>query len=1093
MRFYCLFIILVFFKSAYSQPLIFDKIGKKDGLPDNDILCIQQDNYGHLWFGCVSGLSLYNGYSFRVWRHEPGDSTSLPDNTINFITATPHHSILVGTFSTGVFLFDYQKESFLPLDKTQKNPHKKWLSAYYAKSDIIYIGSSDGLEYFDEKTERLIKIDLKIDNPIFISSITEDETGCLWMLCSSNQVVKYDPKTGEREIIVFGNNTKPLGNRGGRLMYQPEGYVWIGTEYEGLYIYNIATKTVEHLGVNNGRLASNMVLSFLLDHSHGVWVGTDNGGLYFFKDAKDKQPIHYNFDVNDENSISSNTVYAMIQIEPSLMLLGTFAGGLNIMNHYRHKFPLYSDKGLPGKVLSQRSVLDIHPAENGNVWLGTDGGGVNLYDPKTNIISHFTKEENRMPNSSVAKSVFVDSKSRIWVGSFGGGVSVFDSKMNHIRNFSVANNANRIESEHVWCIAEDEDHRIWLGTMSNGVERISSDLNKIEHYPFYVAGNSGLRAPRINTIHIDRNKKLWVVSETLHYFDETLNKFVEYSFPGVQLPSNIHDICEDQSGNLWVGGDDAAFYKIPFNRSEKPEIYPASAGWYGNNVISIQNDNNGNIWLATNVGISCMVIKASSNAFLNFDIHDGVQPGQFNISSKYKDQEGFIYFGSTVGFQKFHPDQIILNKHLPKVSISDIRVFNEPLSNILKYKKSRAVFWNDSTIQLNYDEKMISIEFAGLDFVLPEKNKFAYILEGFDKNWNYSHAGIHMATYTNLDPGTYTFKVRAANNDGIWNDKISEMTLVILPPWYKTWWFRTMFLLLLLSVAYGLFFWRTRLIRKKNFELKHEVEAQTYELRHINTQMAGLYSELTESIQAAQIIQKGILPGQTILEQYFGKIDFFYQPKDVVSGDFYWCAKAGSRNFLAVIDCTGHGVAGAFMTFIAYETLNQIIRENSEEDAGKIVSILNQEILSSMNRYQTNEINAGMDVSLCITNSDSNIIQFAGANNPIYIVREDKVIIQKGDRQGIAGKQKSPDYQFETAQIELKLHDQVYLFSDGYADQIGGPDKNQKFMYSRFRDTLVDIRNKNIKDRISSLKHAFEDWRNNTEQLDDVLVIGFEV
>lgn len=620
------------------------------------------------------------------------------------------------------------------------------------------MGSTDGLEYYDKATERLVQINLGIHEPLFVSSIQEDEEGCLWFYCNSNKVGKYNPQTGGSEFISFSTNTKSLMNVGGRLSFDPRGYLWIGSEYEGLFVYNLKTKKSRRFSIANKKFQSDIILCLSEDRQKGMWVGTDNGGVYHFKSPEDDYPTHYLMDINNENSISSNTVYEILQIEPNLTLFGTFAGGLDIINSYRHKFASVTDRGEKGKVLSQRSVLNFYKAAHGKLWIGTDGVGLNLFDPATKTYTYYSKENKKMPHSSVAKSVFVDSKSRILSGSYAGGVAVFDS-----------------------------------------------------------------------------------------------------------------------------------------------------------------------------------------------------------------------------------------------------------------------------------------------------------------------------------------------NNDGVWNEEYSQLFLIIRSPWWQTWWFRTISLSSLAAVILLVFYWRTHLIRKRNIELKMEVEAQTNTLRGINTELANLYAEFTESIQAAQVIQSGILPEQELLEEYFGSIKVFYKPKDVVSGDFYWCAKVGTKRLLAVIDCTGHGVAGAFMTFIAYETLNQIVRENTWKDAGQIITLLNKEILASLNRYKRGKINAGMDVSLCILEENSSQVQYAGANNPLYIVRQGNLHIYKGDKQGVGGKQKTPNFQFVTQRVNLEKGDQLYLFSDGFADQLGGLDGNTKYMYPRFRETLQLLEGFAITKRFIQLEDHFEQWRNGTEQLDDVLVIGFEI
>ena len=1101
---YIILLLCIVVKVGFSQATIFDKIGKKDGLPDNNVFSMVEDEYGHLWFGTSNGLALYNGYSFRTWRHEQQDSTSLPDNMVQILLATTHHELLVGYIDLGMFRFDYQRELFVPLDSKQKNPTKKWLAGHYSKKRVIWVGSSEGLEYYDSSSSTLKKVDLKIDGNFYVSSIEEDPYGCLWLFCSSNTIAKYNPQTGKTETFSYSDSKKSLSYRGGRVLYDPSGYIWVGTEQDGLYRIRLRDSVITHFSTANKMLRSDNILCLFKDLKNGIMVGTDNGGLYHFLSSSEETPVCYLTDVNSDDAISSNTVYSVIEVEPELMLIGTFAGGLDILNDYRHKFLTKCDKGGDGKCLSHKSVLSFYEEKNGKIWIGTDGGGLDLYDPKTDSYAYYTKENKKMPHSNVAKSLLVDSKSRVWVGSYAGGVAVFDSQMKPIKVYDMEHSIN---SNHIWRIMEDKDHYIWLATLNNGVERISPDLSKVDHYNFHTPGKSGLKSASITTIILDRKGKIWAVSESLHYFDPVLNRFVEYAFPGVDLPANARDLCVDKKGNLWVGTSDAAFFRVPYDDSKKPEIYPNSLGWFGNAIMSIQDDEDGNIWMATDVGISYFKYNTPNPSFLNFDMHDGVQTGQFNSGAKLRDSQGFIYFGGSEGYHRFRPKEIKLNYHLPKVSISEVRIFNQPLSELPKFNKRRAVFWNDSVVTFNYQDKMISLEFAGLDFVLPEKNRFAYILEGFDHNWNYSRSGIHIATYTNLDPGKYTFKVKAANNDGQWNDECSKLYIVILPPWWKTWWFRLLMGTSVVGALLGFYFWRTSSIRKRNIELHREVAAQTNELRQINEELMltseevtrqnneifVLYNDLTESIQAAQVIQNAILPGKELLEEYFGRIEIFYKPKDVVSGDFYWCAKSGNRHLIAIVDCTGHGVAGAFMTFIGYETLNQIVRENADVQAGQVLSLLNKEIITSLNRYQSGIINAGMDVALCIIDEESNTLQFAGANNPLYIVRDQEVIIHKGDKQGVGGKQKHENYPFQTSVVKLEKGDQLYLFSDGYADQIGGENGTEKYMYPRFRQTLLDMRNLEIKKRISHLEEEFESWRNGYEQLDDVLVIAVEI
>jgi serine phosphatase RsbU (regulator of sigma subunit) len=274
---------------------------------------------------------------------------------------------------------------------------------------------------------------------------------------------------------------------------------------------------------------------------------------------------------------------------------------------------------------------------------------------------------------------------------------------------------------------------------------------------------------------------------------------------------------------------------------------------------------------------------------------------------------------------------------------------------------------------------------------------------------------------------------------------------------------------------------------------KKELERINAEVLRQKEEISNLYNEITENITAAKVIQNAILPSHEYIRRVLPQSFVLYHPRDVVSGDFYWCHQEGNRFMIAAIDCTGHGVAGAFMTFIGYKIMNQIALDNKGLSAGEILTKLNHEVLGSLNQYQSGNTNAGMDIALCIFEEGKNTIEFAGANNPLYVLRNGEMLQTKADKQGIGGKQREENYQFSTHMFETQSGDNIFIFSDGYAGQIGGPTQSEKFMYGRFRDTLAETSALSLDGQEQELKKRFVDWKGKYEQLDDVTIIGIRV
>jgi len=702
----------------------------------------------------------------------------------------------------------------------------------------------------------------------------------------------------------------------------------------------------------------------------------------------------------------------------------------------------------------------------------------------------------------------------MWYGTFEMGLCNVNFGANTSHNFikELIGRQSKGIANCAWTLCPTSGNRLWIGLLQGGIKIY--DLNKSEFVDDLNTSPEFRKfiSMRIQMLFQDSKGRMWIGTENfglLCYFPDT-KKYTHFSVVDGDSTSlrslNIKTVFEDRQKNIWIGLQRGGLAKLIDLENKKFHTYTLQDGLPNNNVKDIVEDKQGNLWLGTEKGISCFHVK--ERFFRNFDMQDGLQGSNFHSNSNYLAPDGYMYFGGIDGFNLFHPEKLHFNKLPPKVLITDFKVFDQSLA---PNKKLNGKLYTQKAIQymreieLRHSDDVFSIEFAALDYLSPHKNKYAYRLEGFNNKWIYVDAEHRSVSYTNLNPGTYTFHVIASNGDGVWSKEGARLTIVINPPFFLTWWFRILAVCSILGLFLAIYLWRTRSIRLRNKQLKDEVESQTKRLRDINEELQQtgkelalqnaksrqLYEELTQGLEAAKVIQNAILPNKSLLERNLGNIDILYRPKDVVSGDFYWYTKVGNKDLIAVVDCTGHGVAGAFMTFVGYEILNQISIQHQEANPGRFLSQLNQEILRSMHHYQ-NANQIGMDISMCAIDWHNGTLDFAGANNPLYIARRGEIHIYKGDKQGIGGKQKNEEYIFKTHRIDLELGDQLYLFSDGYADQLGGEHGDMKFMYSRFRDLLLEITSLNAQKRLQIIAEKFDLWKRDQEQLDDVLVIGFE-
>ncbi|MFN7012987.1 MAG: two-component regulator propeller domain-containing protein [Bacteroidia bacterium] len=672
-------------------------------------------------------------------------------------------------------------------------------------------------------------------------------------------------------------------------------------------------------------------------------------------------------------------------------------------------------------------------------------------------------------------SLYETSDGKIWMGSWGGGLNFYDPVSETFsKPIMAGTKENELLDNNILCLLQTDENTLWAGSLK-GLNKINLQDFSIKKYTIL----EGLSSNAVFCLHYEQNEnKLWIGLNnggvnSLNLSDNTIKHYKKQKENSANSLSNNTVTCiyDDGQGNLWIGtrGGLNKFDK----KTEKFEHYFEKDGLPNDYIYGILGDKNNNLWISTNNGLS--KFNPKEKTFRNYYEIDGIQGNEFNQGAYHKGKSGKLYFGGVNGYNAFYPEDIKNNTHIPPIVITSF------LKAGKEVKLDTSIF-EKKFIEISYKDYFFEFEFVALDYVSPAKNLYSYKLEGFDADWSQPSTR-NYANYTNLSGGDYIFKVKGSNNDGIWNDEGIAIHIRIIPPFYKT---NTFIISSILIGILSIFFfirYRTNRIREEKRILEIKVQERTIELAQKN-------KDITSSIEYAKRIQEAILPQKELIFKHFPRSFILYKPKDIVSGDFYWFAIKNNKKIIAVVDCTGHGVPGAFMSMIGHNLLNQIIIENEITDAAEILNQLNIGVQTALKQDQNSETTDGMDVCLCIFDDENKTLDYAGAYRPLYKIDKHKNLqIIEGNKFPIGGNQISGERKYTSHIIKINEGDTFYMFSDGYADQFGG-EKGKKFMLKRFQQLLINAYDLSLKGQEELLDKTIEEWKNGADQVDDILVIG---
>lgn len=707
-------------------------------------------------------------------------------------------------------------------------------------------------------------------------------------------------------------------------------------------------------------------------------------------------------------------------------------------------------------------------------------------------------------------NIRLDKKGGLWIGYWEGGLDYYDPNTGKFKHYKHdPHNPRSISDNRVLYIFEDSNENIWAGTWDEGINRYNPTTDDFTRYLHNPEDPNSLGSKHfISHIMEDYTGHLWISMGAggLDRLNPETEIFTHYDFGNTSILSAF----EDTQKRLWIGTSGDGLYLFDRNTKEV-KIYNRKDGLPDETINGILEDDEQNLWLSTFNGISRFNIERKN--FKNYTVEDGLQDKHFVRRSSLKLSSGEMLFGGIVGFNLFNPQDIPENLTVPPVYITSFKLFNKPMKTGKDEVLKQNILLTDE-IELLYSQNFISLEFLALNYTQQDKSKYKYIMEGFQKEW-VDAGDERKVSYTNLNPGEYTFKVIGSNNDNIWNKEGAKIKIIVVPPYWQTWWFRLLFVTFVIGSC--IFWYRSRIntikaqklllekqVRERTCEVvaqKEELESQAKflkdaykEIKEQGNKLEIVYSEVKDSIRAAVTIQQSMLPSEDFIKQHFPESFILFKPKDEVSGDFYWFDVKDDNIIIASVDCTGHGVSGAFMAINGYHLINLAIYPYPNLVASEILDRLNLGIIRGLHQQDNKaRIYDGMDIAICIISKDKKTLQYAGANNPLYLLRNKEIIQLKADRWAIGISVTGKINTFTNHEIDLEKNDIIYLFSDGYADQLGGEEGIEKFMYPRFREMLVSTGDKGMEQQLKEIEKNFDNWKKDQEQLDDVLVIGFKV
>ncbi len=837
-----------------SNDLLFESIYQGNNNSFGIVEDIQQDTFGFIWIGAKDGLFRYDGIQITSYFNDRSDTTSLSNNVVRDIFIDSRGTMWVGT-ENGLNRYIPQYNCFQRYYSDQDNPESlagnNIRRIIEDKKGNLWIATlSGGVCKYDVNASRFVKIG-EIVNPENIGHSVDSRTiyidshNTVWIGTVDKGVLFFTPGELKLHQLPYGKaDGKHVSGQDIRAIVEDlEGKIWIGTNGKGITCYNKADESFTYYNSQakgTHRLSSDVIWNLYIDSEQILWACTDGGGLLRFNSGEDSFTA-YRSSVNEPKSISSDVVRVFYEDNAGNYWIGNFNAPINYCNTHRKKFHLLRDFDPSADSKNQNKITSMLRDSENTLWIGTDGAGLYNYTPENKTFKNYSSRPGDPGSIRNNKPLCMveGPEGNLWIGLFEGGLSCFKKKGKKFVNYFFDGTGNTPKSTQIWDILIN-GNILWM-VGNQGIENYNLATGLFNHNPFpkypepiYSAWN----------LMLDSKSRLWIGTiNGLFVYDrdkDTLNHMLSDARNLKSLSENwVLNIYEDNENRIWVGTNGGGLNL--WKGANEFECFTLKEGLSGNVINGILSDSTGNLWISTNGGIS--KFNTDSIRFTNFDSQDGLQGNRFTINSCYSDNAGALYFGGINGLSYFHPEEILKNDFIPPIVITGLELFDDPVKKQdTKTQYMSNILYQDE-IHLYPGQLIFTIKFAALNYSHSHRNQYKYKLEGFDDNWN-EVGNQHWATYTSLRPGKYTFRVIGSNDDQSWNYKGTALRVIVYPPFYLTWAFKILLIVLFILALVSGYRLRVGRIRRLNSRLSKLVSERTHELEIRNREIASQNDEL---------------------------------------------------------------------------------------------------------------------------------------------------------------------------------------------------------------------------------------------------------
>ncbi|UCF65461.1 MAG: hypothetical protein JSW33_06420 [bacterium] len=817
----------------------------EDGLSQSTILAITQDKEGFLWLGTQEGLNRYDGYEFKIFKTDPYSESSISDNWITALEVDRNGNLWIGTSAGGLNFFDKNSNSFIKYRHNEKQSTSisddRVLSIFEDRQGTIWVGTmGGGLNRFDKEKNIFEHFTFHpkendITSRFDVTSIIEDSDGNLWWGTIGEGLYCYN--WNSQKLRHFKNDIKLTHSLGSNqiscLYLGDDGKIWIGTNGAGLNIYDPRTNRFErfrHIPENPFSISNDFIYVIFRDATGIYWIGTDDGLNQF--SSKSGRFLKIMSDPAEPTSLTNNMVRTIYQDAGGILWVGTYSGALNKFDQKKAVFKNYGQNPAKLHSLSDKNVWAIFEDDREYVWIGTNHG-LNRLNRNSAKYQHYFNDPTDPGSLShnLIRTVFQDKSGELWIGTEGGGLNRYDWESEKFERFiHNPKNSMSISDNGLRHVFEDSEGNLWIATL-NGLNKFDKKRKSFKKYFNDPNESKSISGNHVRYIYQDKRGAIWVGTFSgLSLYIKKDDNFISFYHNPSNLSSLSNDrvLCmhEDKKGRFWIGT-----YGGGLDKLEREEFifkhYSREDGLPNNAVYGILEDEKGFLWLSTNQGLSRF--DPETETFINYDSKDGIQGNEFNGNAFFRNKRGEMFFGGINGFTVFSPSLVRNNEHIPLIVLTSIKKYDKPIELGKSITKMRE-------LELSYLDKFFSFEFAALDFTNPTKNQYSFMLEGFDKDWILS-GNRRYANYTNIGGGNYTFRVRGSNNDGLWNEGGTSIRLIIHPPFWETWWFKFLLVIIVLGLFYVIVALRMKSINSQKRKLELEVNQRTRELNQSNFEL----------------------------------------------------------------------------------------------------------------------------------------------------------------------------------------------------------------------------------------------------------------